>query len=97
MAIIGKFSKRESGYEGMIETRLWIAAAIFVKVNKGNDKAPDYRVMSGRCEIGAAWSRTSEAGASYLSVLLDDPGFSGPIACRLHEAADGYDLVWQRA
>ena len=98
MAIIGKFRKQENGFDGHIETRLWHTAATIVKVaKKSQDKAPDYRVMAGRMEIGAAWSKTSEAGASYLSITLDDPGFAAPINCRLHASPEGYDLIWQRS
>lgn len=98
MAIIGKFTKADNGFDGLIETRLWHTPARIVRIEKkSRDKAPDYRILAGRMEIGSAWSRTSKAGASYLSVTLDDPGFAAPINGRLYATADGYDLVWQRS
>jgi uncharacterized protein (DUF736 family) len=97
MATIGKFTKEGDNYEGFIETRTWNNAVSFVKIDtKGKEKAPDYRVMIGRLEIGAAWQKTSEAKTAYLSVSIDDPTFPAPINCRLHESHEGFDLVWTR-
>jgi len=44
-----------------------------VAIDKDNDKSPDYRVLAGALEIGAAWKRQSSASKEYLSVKLDDP------------------------
>ena len=97
MATIGYFTKKDDNYEGFIETRLWNSSATIKPTNKASDKAPDFRVFAGRCEIGAAWKKTSEAKTNYLSVTLDDPSFVAPITCRLHETTDGFDLVWNRS
>lgn len=97
MTTIGHFTKQNDEYLGFIETRLWDATASIKPVTKTTDKAPDYRVFANRCEVGAAWTKTSEAGKAYLSITLDDPSFPAPINCRLHESSDGFDLVWTRA
>ena len=98
MTTIGYFTKKDGDtYEGFIETRLWHDSATMRPVGKSSGKAPDYRVFAGRCEIGAAWKKTSDAGASYLSVSIDDPSFAAPINCRLHEGPQGWDLIWTRS
>jgi uncharacterized protein (DUF736 family) len=42
---------------------------------KASKNAPDYRVLTGTTEIGAAWMKTSAEGNPYLAVRLDDPSF----------------------
>ncbi len=38
-------------------------------------QGPDYRILAGATEFGAAWKKTSNEGRDYLSVKLDDPSF----------------------
>jgi len=102
MSIIGTFTRtKDGGWIGTIRT-----LAIDVKVrfipndNRDNERAPEFRVFSGRSELGAAWrERTSgENPREYLNVRLDDPSLSEPISVAMFEAADGRtaQLVWAR-
>ena len=67
--------------------------------DKANDRAPDYRILTGSAvEFGAAWKKTSGEGRDYLSVKLDDPSFPSPIYATLVEAEEtgSYSLIWSR-
>jgi uncharacterized protein (DUF736 family) len=66
------------------------------RVQKGGEKAPDFRVYAGDAEIGPAWSKVSAEKKPYLSVKLDDPSFASAILCRLVETDQGHTLVWTR-
>jgi uncharacterized protein (DUF736 family) len=57
MATIGIFTQDDTGnFNGSIKTlSLNVKQAIFRKVEKDNDKAPDFRIFSGATEFGAAW------------------------------------------
>jgi uncharacterized protein (DUF736 family) len=72
--------------------------ATFRPDEKDNDKAPDFRILAGATEFGAAWKKTSREGRDYLSVKLDDPSFPAPIYASLIEAEDGesHALIWSR-
>jgi uncharacterized protein (DUF736 family) len=69
----------------------------FTPLAKKSGKAPDYRVVFGSCDIGAAWRHEGDNG-EYLSVQLDDPTFTAPVNCRLvkRAAENGYNLIWER-
>ena len=63
------------------------------------DGAPDFRIMAGAAEIGAAWRRTRrESDETYLSVRLDDPALPQPIFGALIEdtANATARLIWRR-
>ena len=81
--IIGNFRKVGSDYAGTIETLLFTVQAAFEAVsNKSSEKAPDFRILTGEREIGAAWKKTAQdSGKEYLSVLIEDPTVS--INCAL--------------
>jgi uncharacterized protein (DUF736 family) len=96
MTIIGNFTKQDGAFAGTITTLSINSKVTIQPAEKANDKAPDFRVFSGKAEIGGAWSATSKAGKSYLSVKLDDPSFAAPIQCRLIEIDKCYALVWSR-
>ncbi len=96
MSIIGTFTKQNDGFQGNIETLTIKAKANFVSVEKSGDKAPDFRIYTGKAEIGAGWSSKSKEGKAYISVKLDDPSFAAPILCRLVESDKGHNLVWTR-
>jgi uncharacterized protein (DUF736 family) len=100
MPVIGTFSCTKEGYAGSITT-LTLNAKVSIIVNdlKGADNAPDFRVMAGSTEIGAAWRKLNQSSLkSYLRVRLDDPALPAPIWGILLEASpDGVArLVWQR-
>jgi uncharacterized protein (DUF736 family) len=101
MATIGAFTQDNAGnFNGSIKTlSLDVKQVTLRKVEKDNDKAPDYRIFSGATELGAAWKKTSREDRSYLSVKLDDPSFPGPIHASLVDAPDtgGFSLIWSRS
>lgn len=96
MAIIGTFTKQDSGFQGAIATLVVNAKVTITPVEKTSEKAPDFRIFAGKAEIGAAWSAKSKEGNAYLSVKLDDPSFAAPIVGRLVETDKGHALVWTR-
>jgi uncharacterized protein (DUF736 family) len=99
MATIGTFAQNDAGeYTGSIKTlTLNVKLATFRKVEKDNDKAPDFRIFAGQTEFGAAWKKTSRENRDYLSVKLDDPSFPAPIYASLVDADEGYSLIWSRS
>lgn len=99
MATIGYVTKNGDTYTGALKT-LTISAPIqfIANAKKGNDKAPDFRVMSGNIELGAAWNKTSQNGGEYVSVKLEAPEF-GVLYANLGQAPgqddeDVYALIW---
>jgi uncharacterized protein (DUF736 family) len=100
MATIGSFNTSENGgYSGSVKTLTLNVKAKFVATEKDNDKAPDYRIVAGSTEFGAAWKKTAkETSREYLSVKLDDPSFPAPIYASLvkGEGDDSFTLIWSR-
>ena len=101
MAIIGIFSQKDGKYTGTIRTMTINVKSVLVPNDKnGNEKAPDFKVVAGGAQLGAAWRATGKGddAKDYLSVELDDPSFAAPIRAAFfedHEAATG-TLVWSR-
>ncbi|WP_323009795.1 DUF736 domain-containing protein [Paracoccus sp. (in: a-proteobacteria)] len=62
------------------------------------ENAPSHRVLVGRAEIGAAWSKRSNEGRDYLGLKLDEPSFNAPIYANLFDEEDGdtLSLIWSR-
>jgi uncharacterized protein (DUF736 family) len=99
LATIGTFKKTGNDYTGEIVTLNLQTKNVRIVPDdsRGNDKAPSHRVMVGRAEIGAAWSKTSNEGRDYLGLKLDDPSFTAPIYANLFDDEDGgYSLIWSR-
>lgn len=97
MATIGTFTKSDNGYSGAVKTLSLNVKAKFMPADKESDKAPDFRILAGAVEFGAAWKKTAQNGREYLSVRLDDPSFAAPIFANLIEAEDAsYQLIWSR-
>jgi uncharacterized protein (DUF736 family) len=99
MATIGTFTAADNGYTGSVKTLTLNVKAKFVATEKENDKAPDYRILAGSIEFGAAWKKTArESDREYLSVKLDDPSFPAPIYASLvkGEGDEGFTLIWSR-
>ena len=100
MATIGTFKKTGNDYTGEIVTLSVQAKGVRIvpEANRTTDNAPSHRVMVGRVEIGAAWSKTSNEGRSYLGLKLDDPSFNAPIYANLFDDDEGdtYSLIWSR-
>ena len=99
MPIIGTFKPDKDGYTGTIRT-LTLNAKVKIVANdqKTSPGAPDFRVIAGITEVGAAWRKTAEDQSSFLSVRLDDPALSAPIRAALIEKADDgvLRLLWRR-
>jgi uncharacterized protein (DUF736 family) len=102
MATIGTFSATsDGGWEGRIRTlTINVRARLVPNDNRESDKAPDYVVMAGPVELGAAWiyRRKEDPRREYLSVQLDDPSLTKPISALLYfvHGKDGARLVWSR-
>ena len=101
MPVIGTFSAAGDGYAGTIRT-LMLTGRVRIAPNAGKSavEAPDYRVLMGDIEIGAAWRKTKQGTERpYLKVRLDDPAWPLPVWGVLMEStADGVlRLVWRRA
>nr|WP_295741109.1 DUF736 domain-containing protein [uncultured Acidocella sp.] len=101
MATIGTFKKTGNNeFTGEIVTlSLQTKNVRIVPDTRANgENAPSHRVYVGRVEIGAAWSKRSNEGRSYLGLKLDDPSFTAPIFANLFDDEDGegYSLIWSR-
>src|SRR3546814_20147678 len=86
MATIGTFKKNGAGeFVGEIVTLSVQAKGVRIvpDSNSANENAPSHRVMVGRAEIGAAWTKQSNEGREYLGLKLDDPSFTAPIYANL--------------
>ncbi|MDC7675511.1 DUF736 domain-containing protein [Asticcacaulis machinosus] len=101
MANIGTFKKTSSNeYSGDITTLSVQARGVRIvpDARATGDNAPSHRVLVGRAEIGAAWTKRSGEGRDYLSLKLDDPSFNAPIFANLFEEDDheAFTLIWSR-
>src|SRR3546814_12751018 len=81
---------------------------IVPEASRANDNAPSHRVMVGRAEIGAAWTKQSNEGRDYLGLKLDDRSEERRVGkecvstCRSrwspsHYKKKGSDYIRQRA
>ena len=101
MATIGTFKKTGSNeFTGEIVTLSVQAKGVRIvpELRTTGDNAPSHRVLVGRAEIGAAWSKRSNEGREYLGLKLDDPSFNAPIYANLVDDEDGesHSLIWSR-
>ncbi|MCD9008220.1 DUF736 domain-containing protein [Luteimonas sp. XNQY3] len=55
MSTIGTFTKSENGYAGTVRTLNVNVKVKFVPNDKSSEKSPDFRVLAGNYELGAAW------------------------------------------
>jgi uncharacterized protein (DUF736 family) len=97
MTTIGHFTAKESSFTGFVQTLSFSTSVTIEPLTKKSDKAPDYRLATGRTDIGVAWKKTTEDGATYLSVRIDDPSLREPISARLIPGeGDTHLLIWNR-
>lgn len=97
MATIGTFTKSDKGFAGAVKTLSLNVKAKLVPADRGSEKSPDYRILAGEIEFGAAWKKIAQSGREYLSVRLDDPSFAAPIFANLIEGEDkSHTLIWSR-
>ncbi len=100
MATIGTFKKTGNEFTGEIVTLSVQAKGVRIipDTRATGDNAPSHRVLVGRAEIGAAWSKRSNEGRDYLGLKLDDPSFTAPIYANLFDDEDGesFSLIRSR-
>ncbi|OWJ82357.1 hypothetical protein CDV52_14720 [Haematobacter missouriensis] len=100
MATIGTFKKTGNEYTGEIVALSVQAKGVRIvpDLRATGENAPSHRILVGRAEIGAAWSKRSNEGRDYLGLKLDDPSFSHPIYANLFDDEDGEgsSLIWSR-
>lgn len=101
MATIGTFKKTGTNeFTGEIVTLSVQAKNVRIVPDQRatSENAPSHRVLVGRAEIGAAWSKRSNEDRPYLGLKLDDPSFNAPIYANLFddEDADTFSLIWSR-
>lgn len=100
MATIGTFKKSGNEFNGEIVTLSVQARGVRIVPDSraSGENAPTHRIMVGRAEIGAAWTKKSSEGREYLGLKLDDPSFNAPIFANLFADDDGetYSLIWSR-
>ena len=99
MVTIGTFKKTGSNeFTGEIVTFSVQAKGVRIvpDLRSTGENAPSHRVLVGRAEIGAAWSKRSDEGRDYLGLKLDDPSFNTPIYVNLFDDEDGdtFSLIW---
>jgi uncharacterized protein (DUF736 family) len=98
MATIGTFTSNGNGFAGTVKTLALNVKAKLVPAERTSEKGPDFRILTGNVEFGAAWKKTSDRDRDYLSVKLDDPSFPAPIYATLIEVEgeQGLQLIWSR-
>lgn len=100
MAIIGAFKTSDTGFTGTLTTLTLTVPVDLRRVEKDNDKSPDFRIYrtDDEYEFGAAWQKVSREDRPYASVKLDDPSLPAPIYASLIEGdvAGQFNLIWSR-
>ena len=100
MPVIGTFTAIKDGYAGTIRTlNLNSKVEILASDRSEGEGAPQYRILVGGTEIGAAWRKTKRGSEeTYLSVIIDDPCLPQPILAVLLEATGSGSarLLWRR-
>ena len=99
MSVIGTFVATTDGYVGTIRTlTLHTKLRIVAVDNKAREDGPDFRILFGLQEVGAAWkAKTHESEPrEYLSAMIDDPMFSEPLRGALFEDGGKLNFVWRR-
>ena len=99
MSVIGTFVAAPDGYVGTIRTLTIHAKLRIVAIDKkSRDDSPDFRILFGTQEVGAAWkAKTYESEPrDYLSATLDDPMFAEPLRGALFADGDKLNFVWRR-
>jgi len=87
------------GYVGSIRTPTFNAKLRRMLIdNKTKEDQPDFRILYGMQEVGAAWkAKTHEAEPrDYLSAFIDDPSFPEPLRGAMFEDNGKLSLVWRR-
>lgn len=99
MTTIGTFTQQNDSFIGTLRTLTINVKVKIIPIEKAKENAPDYRILAGQLDIGAAWKKTAHASQrDYLSVALDDPSFPNTLYARLvqNEVDAGHSLIWSR-
>lgn len=99
MPVIGTFVPTTDGYVGTIRTLTMRAKLRLVAVDKkARDDQPDFKIMLGLHEVGAAWKAKSHEPTprEYLGAVIDDPMFAEPLRGALFEESGNLNFVWRR-
>jgi uncharacterized protein (DUF736 family) len=99
MTVIGYFEPDTDGYVGSIRTLTLHAKLRLLAIdNKTKEDGPDFRILFGMQEVGAAWkAKTHEAEPrDYLSATIDDPTFPEPLRGAMFEDNGKLSFVWRR-
>ena len=98
MPQIGTLTRRSDGsLHGSLKTLTLGVELVLRPCAKEHERSPDYRVLAGSLEFGAAWKKTSRGEREYLSLKLDDPCFPAPIYASVVEAENGEQrIIWSR-
>jgi uncharacterized protein (DUF736 family) len=97
MSVIGTFVPTADGYVGHIRT-LTVRRRVRIAINEHTEIAssPDFKLLCGDTEIGAAWKALTKDDRPYLSIQIDDPSWSAPVRASLFEHDGFAQLVWSR-
>ena len=76
-AIVLVTKQTNGGYSGHLATLTVKTPIEFIPIkDKGSDRQPDFRLMAGNVEVGAAWVKTGkESKEDYVSVTITAPEF----------------------
>ena len=99
MPVIGTFAPTTDGFVGTIRTFTMRAKLRLVAVaKKKRDDQPDFKIMLGLYEVGAAWKALSHEAnqREYLSAVIDDPMFAEPLRGALFDEGGNLNFVWRR-
>ncbi|MFD1198474.1 DUF736 domain-containing protein [Brucella gallinifaecis] len=103
MAKLGYVNRKSNGtFVGRLQTLTLDVEIMLVPIDKTSTDAPDYRVVSGLAEVGAAWTKRSKAtGSDYISISIDTPELPRRINATLGRAPgsedpDTFSIIWNR-
>jgi uncharacterized protein (DUF736 family) len=98
MAVIGTFTKTETGWRGKLQSLVIRGTELHVeKIDAKSERAPDYRVLRDDVEVGAGWTKEAHNGGTYVALRLDDPLFPAPLFAKLVFRQNGEAvLLWNR-
>ena len=73
MANIGTFTAQNDNFTGTVRTLTLNVKVKIVPNDKQGENAPDYRIVAGNYEIGAAWKKISKADGLPVGAHLRPP------------------------
>lgn len=96
MLIIGHCRREDDGFVGRLDTLVMDAAIRLAPTGRTVGRGPDFLILKGQSQLGAAW-RGSEASGAVLTGKPDDPTWPEPLNFRVMAAEDGVlPITWMR-